>query len=668
MPRYKLLKSPIIDKRCHTDWKYAVVLPTLLIFYIIIFQIQPVSISNLGYPSIINNPTDYVLNLTKCPLNGNMSIFIYNYDKSINYELELVHQSYSLAKSPEEACLVIYISSYLPVLNPYHNNLIINLGARMATSAAAVLVQNSPGRPEDILIELDQPTYHKDSWKGYPEILPAWRPTFAIAIHVQPELFRNFTVKAVHDDEPLTSSTFCILRSSENFLKTLNRSLKDGCIPVLLGKILELPLQEFLDWDQFTIVLSEARIGDSERILRSYGASEIVEMRRLGRQFHQSYFGDVRAVVKTILAVMRYRLRIPIHQEPCPIDSIPGFEYLSDGNFSQKPIISQKYKHKFAEFSTYSKYIWNNLRAPWRSFEYLPLTANLPVDGHFDQEVRGDYDPILKPHGAGFRAHLGGNNPLEQFTVLLLSYNRDQSLNATLKNLNELPFLQKVIVMWNGITRKLPKDWVKIHVPILFVNPGANSMNNRYFPLDLIETEAVVMLDDDVIITADAFSLGFRVWRENRDRLVGFMMRRQKGHGNQTRYLGEGACQYSMVIPDSAFLHKDYMRWYTNELPEVMRETVVNTTNCDDLAMNYLVASATQKPPLKVTKYQKEPCKFNCNKGLSNRPSHYKDRTDCMLYFNRVLGYNPLRYTQYRADSVSYNDGWSKASECFPDV
>ena len=38
-------------------------------------------------------------------------------------------------------------------------------------------------------------------------------------------------------------------------------------------------------------------------------------------------------------------------------------------------------------------------------------------------------------------------------------------------------------------------------------------------PYDLIETEAVLSIDDDVHLRHDEIIFGFRVWREHRDKL-----------------------------------------------------------------------------------------------------------------------------------------------------
>ena len=44
------------------------------------------------------------------------------------------------------------------------------------------------------------------------------------------------------------------------------------------------------------------------------------------------------------------------------------------------------------------------------------------------------------------------------------------------------------------------------------MSAGRNSLNNRFLPLSNIETEAVLTLDDDTVLTCDDVELGFRYY------------------------------------------------------------------------------------------------------------------------------------------------------------
>lgn len=56
--------------------------------------------------------------------------------------------------------------------------------------------------------------------------------------------------------------------------------------------------------------------------------------------------------------------------------------------------------------------------------------------------------------------------------------------------------------------------WPKIAVPLKVVRTKENKLSNRFFPYDEIETEAVLAIDDDIImLTSDELQFGYEVRR-----------------------------------------------------------------------------------------------------------------------------------------------------------
>ena len=103
-----------------------------------------------------------------------------------------------------------------------------------------------------------------------------------------------------------------------------------------------------------------------------------------------------------------------------------------------------------------------------------------------------------------------------------------------------------------------------------------NSINNRFLPYDAIETEAVLSLDDDTHLRPDEIIFGFRVWRENRNRLVGFPGRFHAwdSEHNTWNYNSNYSCELSMVLTGAAFYHKFYSYAYANIMPQAIRDKV----------------------------------------------------------------------------------------------
>ncbi|KAH7698274.1 RIB-2 protein, partial [Aphelenchoides avenae] len=139
-------------------------------------------------------------------------------------------------------------------------------------------------------------------------------------------------------------------------------------------------------------------------------------------------------------------------------------------------------------------------------------------------------------------------------------------------------------------------------------------------------------------------------WRENRDVLVGSYARRgvvdANGNGEYGNQLKTG--EYNLVLTGAAFLHRKYLDLYTNNMPAEIRQIVDDLTNCEDLAVNFLIANATQKAHLHtVTATQWKIKNRNLLGGgndecLSCRPQHYAERRQCVANFTEIYGHNPL--------------------------
>ncbi|VDM69279.1 unnamed protein product [Strongylus vulgaris] len=130
------------------------------------------------------------------------------------------------------------------------------------------------------------------------------------------------------------------------------------------------------------------------------------------------------------------------------------------------------------------------------------------------------FRPIEPGSGVEFSKALGGNRVREQFTVILLTYNRDAVLSASLERLHRLPYLNKVIVIWNNVAREPLGAWPRLHVPVEFIKVAKNSLNNRFVPWDRITTEAVLSLDDDIDLKQHEIVFAFRLVCDLRGKLA----------------------------------------------------------------------------------------------------------------------------------------------------
>lgn len=93
----------------------------------------------------------------------------------------------------------------------------------------------------------------------------------------------------------------------------------------------------------------------------------------------------------------------------------------------------------------------------------------MPSEAKFRGSALG-FRPISSGAGGSgkeFSESLGGNLPKEQFTVVMLTFEREQVLMNSLQRLFALPYLNKVIVVWNSPQPPTPDlKWPDIGVPV----------------------------------------------------------------------------------------------------------------------------------------------------------------------------------------------------------
>ena len=112
---------------------------------------------------------------------------------------------------------------------------------------------------------------------------------------------------------------------------------------------------------------------------------------------------------------------------------------------------------------------------------------------------------------------------------------------------------------------------------LFIVRPSKNSLQNRYLPMDLIQTDCTVILDDDVRISNLDYSLGFRqdqtnnvdkllmtralnfrTWQANPSKILGFETRRvSQGKKEEFKY-SDTTCEYNIIL-HPMFIHRFYL-------------------------------------------------------------------------------------------------------------
>ena len=246
----------------------------------------------------------------------------------------------------------------------------------------------------------------------------------------------------------------------------LVESLICGSIPVLIG-VGALPFDEVIDWRRAAISIPSGGFSDIHYILRSVSQDDIQNLRLNGRNLWSTYFSSPLAVAKATVAMVRSRT---LHPPPLAPEFV-GISLLTKSTSRKKRIPSPLLTHNF---TTYSWGFWNDPPGPFLSYPATPFTRG-PLSGYQFSELDERAIARLPLHivdgggvtGPNFEDLLLGNSPEEQFTIVMLTYQRNLVLMEALARLEEVSYLNKVIVVWNN-EENPPNDleWPDIGVPI----------------------------------------------------------------------------------------------------------------------------------------------------------------------------------------------------------
>lgn len=261
------------------------------------------------------------------------------------------------------------------------------------------------------------------------------------------------------------------------------------------------------------------------------------------------------------------------------------------------------------------------------------------------------------------------HNSDAMFTIVIQTYNRTDVLLKLLNHYQAMPHLQKIIIVWNNIAEPTPqKLWDSLgphSVPVVFKLQNTNLMRNRLQPFQEIGTDAVLMLDDDTLVSVPDVTFAFSIWKQFPDQIVGFVPRKHVSTKNGAYIYGSfelqnpeisGGDWYSMVLIGAAFFHRRYLQLF-QEQDKAVHALVDETQNCDDIAMNFVVSqflktndkSFCDRPsgvfvkPVDMRNLEKDA--RSGYQGMWHRPEHLLQRSYCLNKLTQIYGFMPLCFS-----------------------
>lgn len=260
----------------------------------------------------------------------------------------------------------------------------------------------------------------------------------------------------------------------------------------------------------------------------------------------------------------------------------------------------------------------------------------------------------------------------DQITVVINTFRRYDMMQDAVEFYASCELTKFIYVIWSDNKpppQRITAKYANIHHPkITFDQQPIDSLNNRFKPITSGDhTDCIFAVDDDMRVSCNDLSLAYEVWRSSKKSLVGFMPRIHL-RGLDGKYIYRCWWRvwwhgvYSMILTKAALLHHDYLDMYTNIMPQSIRNLVDKDRNCEDIAMQFLIANHTQLPPIYVKGHVEDLGALN---GISTSKNvatagHMDKRSQCLNDLTTIYGGKmPLIPSHFIVDSAS--NGWTNA-------
>lgn len=252
----------------------------------------------------------------------------------------------------------------------------------------------------------------------------------------------------------------------------------------------------------------------------------------------------------------------------------------------------------------------------------------------------------------------------ERFTLILNSFHRPDLMRKSIGHYSKCPIIEEIRVIWceDGSPPSPeadPRHYSPDKLVVYDVMPDT-SLNNRFRPIHGLKTEAIMSIDDDIYVPCSDLVKMFQAWSTRKRQLVGFFPRaftQTKDCGHKY-YLEPGTLyrgNYGIVLSKAALLHRDYLELYTYYMPKAIRDYVDTQRNCEDLALQFLVANITHEPPEFVNSlwiFDEGIGPFKV-KGISSGAHHLETRSSCLNQLSKFYGGSVPLETRKLADHGS---------------
>lgn len=284
--------------------------------------------------------------------------------------------------------------------------------------------------------------------------------------------------------------------------------------------------------------------------------------------------------------------------------------------------------------------------------------------------VRGQLEPEAEHNRTRQRRRLRKlRHPIDydQYTVRINTWRRNELLVASVDHHASCEGVAEIQVIWCDRDNEPPPE-VLDHPSgkVAVERHELNTLNERFRVLREPPTHGILSIDDDVLRPCAALDAGFFRWTDHPNRIVGYDARLHVVAGQQDQAVSEEASHcykpspsdetgrwrygyksdtlrhntYSMTLTRFCFVHRDYLDWYTLDLPRTIYDRVSCLFNCEDVAFSFFVSAHTGgRVPLLADFWAVQALvKLYSPHAISSQWDHMNVRDACTNDFASALG------------------------------
>ncbi len=170
----------------------------------------------------------------------------------------------------------------------------------------------------------------------------------------------------------------------------------------------------------------------------------------------------------------------------------------------------------------------------------------------------------------------------DKFSVILSTFDRMEVLLKLISHYKTSKLVDHIFVIWHNdrveppeVLQLIAKKKKRPKVTIL--KQDIDSLNNKFNPVSQLRTQAVLIADDDVLVSVPDMEFTFQMWKVHPHSLVGNFLGFHKfkpSHNPAWQYrevlpgVTKKDKKYSIILDKFMFMRSEYLFWYTCILPE----------------------------------------------------------------------------------------------------